>query len=60
MLQEANRSTADLRAVLWNFWQLLAITWAVDAHADRSAILTYPLSVKGMQLRFSLRIEEKL
>jgi hypothetical protein len=39
-----------------NFRQLRTTAWAVGAHADRSALVTFPLAVKSMQLRFFLRI----
>jgi hypothetical protein len=35
-------------------------TWAVGARADHSAMITFTLAVKSMQLRLFLRIGEKV
>jgi hypothetical protein len=40
--------------------QLRNAKWEVGVHEDHSAVVTFPLAVKSMQLRFFLRIGEKL
>jgi hypothetical protein len=41
------------RRVFLKLRQLLPTTWAIGAHADRSAIIIFPLAVISMQLLLS-------